>query len=259
MAGTAPEPLISGFSAVGPLSDRRNRRGFLMISKPMETRGRRSGGMEMSTGTTIVRKFCTLQEAAERLDITAEQIESLLSKGMLHEFRDGPHRLLRTAEVGAIVAGRIRRLERQGQPLTQSTARPPSTPRDDSSASDRTRGVRLPRAPNAAPQTSRRDAARPRTAPAVRQRRDLGSRAPARRSAPAPSAKLPPLSDSLRASRGRTEPDTLPPRPSLSAREWFWIGLVQDSPVAIALLSGLVLLVLAAVVAGVCALTDALR
>lgn len=213
----------------------------------------------MGTSTTVLRKFCTIQEAAERLNVTQEQIEGLLSKGMLREFRDGPHRLLRTADIGAIVAGRTRRLERQGQPRTQSTAHSPSTPRDESSASDRRSSVRLPRSPNAASQTSRRDAARPKTNPAVRQRRDLGPRAPARRSASAQSAKFPLLSDSLGASRGRTEPDTLPPRPSLSVREWFWTGLIQDSPVAIALLSGLVLLTLSAVVAGVCALRDALH
>jgi hypothetical protein len=36
----------------------------------------------------------------------------------------------------------------------------------------------------------------------------------------------------------------------LSVRQWFWTGLIQDRPLAIAILSGLVLLVLSALVAG---------
>ena len=54
------------------------------------------------------------------------------------------------------------------------------------------------------------------------------------------------------------QPEALPPRPSMSIREWFWTGLIQDRPEAIALLSGLALLALSAVVAGVCTLADML-
>ncbi len=42
-----------------------------------------------------------------------------------------------------------------------------------------------------------------------------------------------------------------------SIRQWFWMGLIQDRPVAIALLSGLVLSLLAALVAGLGYLTQA--
>jgi len=56
---------------------------------------------------TMVRKFCTLKEAAEQLAATQEQIEHLLRKGILREFRDGSHRLLRAADVAAIVAARV--------------------------------------------------------------------------------------------------------------------------------------------------------
>jgi len=35
-------------------------------------------------------------------------------------------------------------------------------------------------------------------------------------------------------------------------RQWFWIGLVQDRPMVIALLSSLVLLGFAALAAGLC-------
>jgi hypothetical protein len=48
-------------------------------------------------------------------------------------------------------------------------------------------------------------------------------------------------------------------RPSdrLSLRQWFWMGLIQDRPVAIVLLSGLVLALLSALVAGLCFLAQA--
>lgn len=48
-------------------------------------------------------------------------------------------------------------------------------------------------------------------------------------------------------------------RPSgrLSLRQWFWMGLIQDRPVAIALLAGLVLALLAALAAGLCYLAQA--
>lgn len=212
----------------------------------------------MNMNATAVRKFCTLEEAAERLNTTPEQIENLVRKGMLHEFRDGSHRLLRTADVGAIVAARTRRLERQGQPLPRSATRPPSPQDSGRSASGPVSGVRLPRAPDATSQTSGRGAAHPKTTGGVRQPRNLSSRPPARRPASACSPELPSLSDSLRTSRGRTEPQALPARQSLSVREWFWTGLIQDRPAAIALLSGLVILILSALVAGVCILTDAL-
>jgi excisionase family DNA binding protein len=199
----------------------------------------------MNMNATMVRKFCTLEEAAERLNTTQEQIENLLRKGVLREFRNGSHRLLRTADVGAIVAARTRRLERQGQPVTRSTPRPVDE-------------VRLPRAPDAAPQGPRRDNPRPRATDGGRRQRDLGHRPAARRPASAYAPELPPLSDSLRRSRGRARREVPPPRPTLSVRQWFWTGLLQDRPVAIALLSGLVLLGLSALVAGVCVLTDTL-
>ena len=46
------------------------------------------------------------------------------------------------------------------------------------------------------------------------------------------------------------------PSDGLSVRQWFWMGLVQDRPVAIALLAGLALLLLSALVAGLCYLAQ---
>lgn len=213
----------------------------------------------MSAIATTVRKFCTLTEAAERLNITEEQIENLLKKGVLHEFRDGPHRLLRTADVGAIVAARTRRLERQGQPLTQSRNRPRSPQDSDRSTTEPNRNVQVTRPPNATERTSRRNGERPRTITGNRSRRTPGSITPARRPALSRSPEPSVLSDRRQKPRPKGQPDALPPRPNLSLREWFWTGLIQDNPIAIALLTVTILLALAGAVVGAWALADALR
>jgi excisionase family DNA binding protein len=203
----------------------------------------------MSTITATTRKFCTIQEAAERLGATQEKIEMLLRKNVLHEFRDGPHRLLRTAEVGALVAARIRRLERQGQSPTQEAADPAGPSQNQRPAAGRSQGVRVPRSPT----PSSRGDLRPKTVRDARTRQTPRSRTPVRESSPGSPAGR------SRASRSRGKPRAAAPRPSLSVREWFWSGLIQDRPVTIALLSGIVLLGLAALVAGICTLADTLR
>ena len=203
---------------------------------------------------TAVCKFCTLKEAAERLHVTEDQIESLLRKGILREFRVGSHRLLRTADVGAIAAARKRRLERQGQSRMSGMARPACAERDGTPAAGPTGPVRVPRPLNTTSQAPRRDVPRPASVNEVPRRSEPGSR----RRAPVRSGKSPLLSDGFRAPRSRAAPEALPPRPSMSIREWFWTGLIQDRPEAIALLSGLALLALSAVVAGICALADML-
>jgi hypothetical protein len=177
-----------------------------------------------------------------------------LRRGLLREFRDGSHRLLRTADVGAILAARTRQLERRGQTLPPSDTRPPSPRQDGGSASGRD-GVRLPRAPDAASQTASRDAARSR---AMGEQRGPMAGPSVRRPMSARPSRLPSRSNGLRASRGRIQPEALPPRQSLSVREWFWTGLIQDSPLAIALLAGLILLGLSAVIGGACMLAGVL-
>lgn len=208
----------------------------------------------MNMNATMVRKFCTLEEAAERLNITTEQIENLLRKGMLREFRDGSHRLLRTADVGAIVAARTRRLERQGQPAPRNATRSSSVPPGDRSASGRIKGLRLPRSPETTSVASARAVARPRTTGAVRHQRRVAPRSPRRRPTSVHRAEPPSSSRRLRTSRGRMEPEALPSRQAMSLRQWFWIGLIQDRPIAVALLSGLILLGLCALIGGACLL-----
>ena len=54
------------------------------------------------------RMFCTVKQAAETLHASEDQINALLERGILPEFRQGPHRLLRTADVGALDLLRVR-------------------------------------------------------------------------------------------------------------------------------------------------------
>lgn len=197
---------------------------------------------------TAVRKFCTLQEAAERLNTTPAHIEKLLSKGLLREFRDGPHRLLRTADVGAILAARTRRLERQGQPLGPDASRL-GLPRGD--------GART-----ADPEdTTLREvlAQKPRTPGRVRPQGNPGPRVPGNKRPRARTCERPRLSDASHRSRRRAPVETAPAKQNLSIREWFWSGLLQDRPIAIALLSAIVLLALSGLVAGACWLAETLR
>jgi hypothetical protein len=177
------------------------------------------------------RMFCTLQEAAETLHANEEQIRTLVEQGVLHEFREGPHRLLKEAEIGALALVQQCRSEAP-QPLAapKDAHRPPARPR-----------------------ARRREDRRHRTEDRRRRRPSSGEarlsksalRTPAcvprpHRTVPA-EARIPPA-----------RPVTFRP----SVRQWFWIGLVQDHPVVIALLSGFVLLALSALGAGLCWLAE---
>ncbi len=46
--------------------------------------------------------FCTLQEAAQTLNASEDEIRALLERGLLREFREGPHRLLKETDVDAL-------------------------------------------------------------------------------------------------------------------------------------------------------------
>jgi hypothetical protein len=177
--------------------------------------------MRTGMSNTMVRTFCTLKEAAEQLDATQEQVEILLRKGILREFRDGPHRLLRTADVVAIIAARDRREERRGRPQT-------------------------------------RVAVRPITTHPGRRGRDFAGETFLREPGPGRSAGRAISSGNRRTAKSRTRAETVPERQGLSLREWLWTGLTQDRPITIALLSALVLLAISAAIAGACVLAGML-
>jgi len=187
--------------------------------------------------------FCTLKEAAQTLHADEDQIRALLEQGVLREFRAGEHRMVRQTDVGALAV-------LCPSPATQPSSLPEQTPTRTSRPAVRTKRKvnRTPprsglRSATARPRTSRK----PGTKDTGPQTRGRASR-PVNRRLPAPVVIAP-------AVPARREPAPITetrPGESLSLRQWFWMGLVQDRPVAIALLTGLVLLLLSAVVAGVC-------
>lgn len=228
------------------------------------------------------RMFCTVKEAAETLNASEDQINALLERGILHEFRQGPHRLLREADVGALDGIRegastrdASRLETQGRPpVPTPAAAPVRTERPSSQRSDKPKArrparrqvqrsataiARPPRARrtknarrgtgNPGPRTKNRTAAR---------EEGKKARAEQERRALAPGDLL-----SFPSSYGVAVPRSpavgrppAGPLPAETLGQWFWMGLVQDRPAALALLSGLVLLALSALVAGVCLAAD---
>jgi len=175
--------------------------------------------------------FCTLQEAAQTLNTNEDQIKALLEKGLLHEFREGPHCLVKEADVGALALQRRQRRE------SSSPVPPPTQAGRPLSACAGPRSPQLPR-----PQDTE------------------GRRLHHGRSAPGrpgmPYTKEPDAYTPWPQETGPRRPDRRPSE-SLSVRQWFWMGLVQDRPVAIALLAGLVLSLLSALVAGLCYLAHA--
>lgn len=162
---------------------------------------------------TMVRRFCTLKEAAEQLAATPEQMETLLRRGVLREFRDGPHRLLRTADVAAIAEARDRRDDRPGRPQLRDAAR------------------------STAPRSDRRS-------------QDLADQVPLRKPTPRPGTGRTMSSGGRRTLRSRMRVETIPQRQGLSIRQWFWSGLTQDRPITVALFAAFILLAISAAVAG---------
>ena len=184
----------------------------------------------------MTRMFCTLGEAAQELHTTEEQIETMLGEGILPEFREGAHRLVRAADVGVLAT-----MKNSGPPPVRHDPGP-----EPSHASD----VRLPRCAAAAVRAPGHWSTGPRNTQPVRQRRMLANETQQRRPSPSRAG--------ARRERKPIPPEAQAQPQNLSVRQWFWTGLIQDRPLAIAILSGLVLLALASLVAGVCALAEAL-
>ena len=159
--------------------------------------------------------FCTLQEAARTLDASEDQIKALLERGLLQEFRTGPHCLLKEADVDDLA-----RRQRQRRSAGVGAHVPPLPGPHAPDGRRPPHEMRVPGHPGMPHANGRVACRRPAEA--------TGPRRPERR-----------------------------PASRLSVRQWFWMGLVQDSPVAIALLSGLVLALAAALAAGLCFLAQA--
>ena len=198
----------------------------------------RTGIIEMS------RMFCTLKEAAETLNTSEDQINTLLERGILHEFRQGPHRLLREADIDALDLRREHRII-EAQPPAQP---PVQTQRPSPRSGNKPRASRRPKREVRPCATAVARPARPqRTKNARRRTEDAGPRAQDARPKMENRPASPPVVH---------RPSSVVP--ATTVRQWFWMGLVQDRPTAIALLSGLVLLALSALAAGICLVAEGL-
>lgn len=177
----------------------------------------------------MVGMFCSLKEAAERLQVSEGEIEAMLQQGTLREFREGPHRLVKTADVGALA-----------QSLVMSPADSSWTPIDG-------REMKLPHRAAVAMRVPAPSMARP---------RNIGRRPPREVSTSrGRRAGLAPPGHTSGRTSGRVRRTDVPAHDQ-SVRQWFWNGLIQDRPLTVAILFGLVLLSLSALIVGVYVLSS---
>jgi hypothetical protein len=200
-------------------------------------------------GDKMSRMFCTLKEAAKTLNANEDQIQTLLARGILHEFREGPHRFVKESDVGALALKCRQRAagSRTSQPQAQ-TQRPSPAPGEKPKAKRPAAANLRHSATAVAPAPARH-----RTRSKRRKTEDGRRRAQDRplRTAPSPVTRTPrPVLQEPAPIVQSRSPECL------SVRQWFWTGLVQDRPIAIALLSGLVLLLLSGLVAGLCLVAE---
>jgi excisionase family DNA binding protein len=205
------------------------------------------------------RMFCTVKEAAETLNASEDQINTLLERGILHEFRQGPHRLLREADVGALDLRRERGPQIQAPAEPPIPTKPPSPRSSDRPKTSRPAQRKVRRGVTAAAQPPRPPRTKDAGRATVARQSKRPSNAKDRTWGPEPKTQdrgpRPPNAGQNMAN-GPARPSVVRPPscapPTDTLRQWFWMGLVQDRPAAIALLSGLVLLALSALVAGIC-------
>jgi len=191
----------------------------------------------------MTQMFCTLKQAADKLKTTEAEIETMLNDGLLREFRDGSNRLLKVADlIGLAVAANAAASERRAARTQRKAAS--AQPRSDSRTSALLDvEIKLPPAPAAMAQASPPRAAAPRR-PSHRLQRPIGhKRVPqvaAKKPAACPRRQSPPRAVviSPEAPPQRTGPQTC----EMSLRQWIWTGLIDDSPLAIFIVFGTVLL-----------------
>jgi len=188
--------------------------------------------------------FCTLLEAAQTLNASEDQVKDLLERGLLHEFRAGPHCLVKEADVSALA--RQQRQRRESSSPIPAPQTPPARAEAQKVRTEDDRRLLSSHLPTFSP-------AGPDAQPGPQD----GERGRLHHKRHAPGRPRTPYTQG-RAAYPQWAPETGPRRPDrrrpegLSVRQWFWMGLVQDSPVAIALLAGLALALVSALVAGLC-------
>ena len=200
------------------------------------------------------RMFCTVEEAAEKLDANPEQIETLLARGILHEFRDGPYRLLKEVEVGALATAHRNTIQSRHPNQNAAGALPPGRHRVQTGKV--TSDIRLPRSPTVTAGTSAGHAVHGRSTRKLQSEQPTGSGLSERGSMPNRTRHLLPPTGVGRQRQRVTMSHSQRASQAISVRQWLWIGLTQDRPAAIALLAGFLLLVLSALVVGICMLHE---
>jgi len=188
----------------------------------------------------MVRVFCTLMEAAETLGITPTRLDAMISEGTLREFRDGPNRFLKVADVEALE--RQPRRKPRPEPAIRSQTAGLSAPSTSAAtvADPVANEIRLPRAA-AAIATSQRAPAPQRSRPVARRPVQphvvvSGESQPVARPDPVrhPPCAAPAPTPAVR--RRRPKSQTRP----MSLKQWMWTGLTDDRPLTlICLLIGL--------------------
>ncbi len=192
----------------------------------------------------MAQMFCTLKQAADKLETTEAQIEAMLNDGILREFRDGSSRLLKVADLTglAVAAGSVtgERRSTRAQRKAGST-RPGHTSQGHTSLDVE---IKLPPAAvaTAGVGCAPREAApkRPPRRPQQPTGRGRTPRAVVRKPAASPRRQSPPravvISPTLPAQR------LTPPTYEMSVRQWIWTGLIDDNPLAIFIVFGTILL-----------------
>ncbi len=195
----------------------------------------------------MAQMFCTLKQAADTLKTTETEIEAMLREGILREFRDGSSRLLKVADLDGLAVAACSTAGERRPARTQRNARSMQPQRDALLHTE----IKLPPAPTATTSVSPRRAVTSKRPPR-RPQQPAGQRrtphAVVCRPVASPRRQNPPravvISPTLPAQRLK------PPTYEMSLRQWIWTGLIDDSPLAIFIVFGTVLL-------GVCALAGA--
>lgn len=197
----------------------------------------------------MTQMFCTLKQAADKLETTEAQIETMLHDGILREFRDGSRRLLKVADLAGLTvaaspasSGRHRAQRRAG-PLRAELDNEAFTLPDLEIKLPRSAAVTTKVSParTAAPKRVCRPAPKPagqRQVPPTMVHKPVAAQR--RQSPPRAVVIAPPV----------TTPRCRPQTYEMSLRQWIWTGLLDDSLLAIFIIFGTVLL-------GACAVAGA--
>jgi hypothetical protein len=192
--------------------------------------------------TPMAQMFCTLKQAAHKLETTEAKVETLIHDGVLREFRDGSDRLLKVADLAGLAvtadatsSGRPVRAQRKG--------RLPQPEPDDEPAQMEDLEIKLPSTAAATLEVKPPSAATPKRSPRP-------ARQPASQKRPLHPVVEQPAISQRRQKAPRAVvicPTSAPHRPTpqtdeMPLRQWLWTGLLDDSPLALFIVFGTTLL-----------------